>query len=180
MNSIDIILCVFLLFGLIRGFFKGFLIELAGLVALIAGIYAAIHYSGIIMAVIDGFLDLEERYLLIISFALTFFIVSLIIVLTGRILTKALHILALGIVNRLTGAAFGLIKMAFFASLFFMFLNQFSAYDLGRKAKESSVLYGPIEDLAPLLLPSILSEIEESDLFDPTPGEEEEEKSAKN
>ncbi|HET7361292.1 MAG TPA: CvpA family protein, partial [Salinimicrobium sp.] len=88
------------------------------------------------------------------------------IVLLGRMLTKLLNLLALGIVNRLAGAFFGLLKMAFFASLFFMFLNQSKIYSIEKESRERSILYSPVEDLAPLILPSILEEIEELKLFD--------------
>ncbi|MCB0383139.1 MAG: CvpA family protein, partial [Psychroserpens sp.] len=45
MAIIDIILGALLLFGLIRGFLKGLFVEVASLVALIAGVYGAIHFS---------------------------------------------------------------------------------------------------------------------------------------
>lgn len=166
MNAIDIILSIILLFGLVRGFFKGFLVELAGLVALILGIYGAVHFSGITLNFLEGFLSWEERYLVLLAFALTFFLIVIAIVLLGRILTKLLNLLALGIVNRLAGAFFGLLKMAFFASLFFMFLNQSEIYSIEKESRENSILYSPVEDMAPLILPSILEEIDELNLFD--------------
>jgi len=45
MNVLDIILGALLLFGLVRGFMKGLFVEVASLVALIAGVYGAIHFS---------------------------------------------------------------------------------------------------------------------------------------
>lgn len=168
MNSIDVILSIFLLFGMIRGFFKGFLIELAGLIALIAGIYIALHYSAVTFAILEDLLGWNENYLLIFSFVLTFFIVVLIVVIIGRILTKLLNLVALGIFNKLAGALFGLIKMAFFASLFFMFVNASPAFSLGEETKEASILYDPVEDLAPLLLPSIIEEMQRLKFFDQT------------
>lgn len=172
MNSIDVILSIFLLFGLIRGFFKGFFVELAGLLALIIGIYIALHYSEIAFAFLEDLFSWDENYLLILSFAVTFFIVALLVVLLGRILTKILNLVALGILNKLAGAIFGLIKMAFFISLFFMFVNASPAYGLGEEAKETSVLYGTVEGIAPFLLPSIIERLDELEIFDPTPEEE--------
>ncbi len=45
MNNLDIILSVILGFGLVRGFLKGFIWELASLVSVVLGIYGAIHFS---------------------------------------------------------------------------------------------------------------------------------------
>ena len=45
MNVFDIIIAALLLFGLVRGIMKGLFIEVASLVALIAGVYGAIHFS---------------------------------------------------------------------------------------------------------------------------------------
>ena len=45
MGVIDIVLGALILFGLVRGFMKGLFVEVASLVALIAGVYGAIHFS---------------------------------------------------------------------------------------------------------------------------------------
>lgn len=166
MNAIDIILGILLLFGLVRGFFKGFLVELAGLIALVLGIYGAIHFSDKVSHFLQTFLSLEERYLSIIAFALTFILIVFAIALIGKLLTKMISLLALGIVNRLAGAVFGLLKMAFFASLFFMFLNQSKLYSIEKETQVNSVLYFPVEGFAPLILPSILEEMEKLEFFE--------------
>ena len=45
MTVLDIVLAALLLFGLIKGLMKGLFVEVASLIALIAGIYGAIHFS---------------------------------------------------------------------------------------------------------------------------------------
>ena len=45
MNIFDIIIAALLLFGFVRGVMKGLFVEVASLVALIAGVYGAIHFS---------------------------------------------------------------------------------------------------------------------------------------
>lgn len=168
MNTIDIILGIFLLLGLVRGFFKGFLLELSGLLALIAGIYAAIHFSAPVQSFLSSFIGWEERYLSLLAFALTFFAVVIVISLIGKILTKMASLIALGIINRLLGAVFGLLKMAFLASIFLMFLNQTQVMALEEETTESSILYEPVAKMAPLLLPTIIREINEGELFNPS------------
>lgn len=166
MNILDLLLSIFLLLGLVRGLFKGFFAELAGLLSLIGGIYAAIHFSGATYAFLNSFIDWDEKYLIILSFALTFFIVALLISLAGSFLTKMVHMVALGIVNRLAGGIFGVLKMAFLASIFFMFFERFDVFQMEEQTKEESVLYGPVKVLAPAILPTIIEEVKEGDLFE--------------
>ena len=123
MNFIDIILGIFLLLGLVRGFMKGFFIELASLVALIAGIFGAIHFSYYASSFIAEHVDWEENYINLAAFAVTFIIIIVIISLAGKLLTKLANIIALGILNKLLGGAFGVIKMAFLASVIILFFE---------------------------------------------------------
>ena len=45
MNIFDIGIAVLLIFGFVRGVMKGLFVEVASLVALIGGVYGAIHFS---------------------------------------------------------------------------------------------------------------------------------------
>ena len=53
MNFIDIILIIPIIWFIYKGFKKGFIIEIASLIALFLGIYVAIHFSGNITSFID-------------------------------------------------------------------------------------------------------------------------------
>ena len=174
MNTLDLILGILLLIGLVRGFFRGFLVELAGLIALVAGIYAAIYFSDGTLSFLKTFLDWEPRYLKVLAFALTFLVVVIAISLLARLLTKVMDLMALGIVNKLLGGIFGLVKMAFIVSVFFMFVNQSVSVNIGQETKENSLLYPTIEMIAPLLLPTVLEKLEEEGVFGGKETQEEE------
>ena len=168
MNFIDIILGIFLLLGLVRGFMKGFFIELASLVALIAGIFGAIHFSYYASSFIAEHVDWEENYINLAAFAVTFIIIIVIISLAGKLLTKLANIIALGILNKLLGGAFGVIKMAFLASVIILFFEAVNSNNslIEQEKLDSSVLYAPVSKIAPSVLPSILKEAKERDLLD--------------
>ncbi len=168
MNTIDIVLGVILLFGLIRGLMKGFFIELASLIALIAGIYIAVHFSYILKDFLLPYISWEEKYLQLLAFALTFIIVVIFISLLGRLLTKFSSLIALGLVNKLLGAIFGFLKMAFLLSiviLFFENINRDGAI-IEPEQIEMSVLYGPLENFVPILLPSVLEFAHENGIIE--------------
>lgn len=152
--------------GFIRGFFKGFLTELAGIIALIAGVYGAMHFSDTAFSFLSSFVSWDREVLSLVSFALTFIVIVLIISMVGGLLTKMVNIIALGLINRLLGGVFGFLKWAFLASLVFMFLNQSGSYSLEEETLQGSVLYKPVEKLAPMILPTIIRELREGDFFE--------------
>ncbi|HET8839037.1 MAG TPA: CvpA family protein [Flavobacteriaceae bacterium] len=175
MNVIDIVLGVILLFGLIRGLMKGFFVELASLLALLAGIYIALHFSHILKNFIWPYLSWEEKYVQLLAFALTFILVVLLISLLGRLLTQVSSLVALGLVNKLLGAIFGFLKMAFLLSIVILFFENINRNGdlIERKKIEMSVLYGPVKSLVPILLPTLLEFAQENQwLKDDEPQEE--------
>lgn len=168
MNSVDIILSIVLLYGLVRGFFRGFLAELASLVGIVAGIYGAVHFSHFIAYFLSDVFDWQTQYLNLIAFALTFILIVFLISLAGKVLTNIAAFAALGIVNKLLGALFGFIKAAFVTSVIIMFFKSTNEKIeiVETETLEESVLYEPIEAIAPIILPSIIKQVKESDLLE--------------
>ena len=163
MSILDIILLVILLFGLVRGFINGFFVEITSLVALALGVYGAIHFSYFAADFLKDKVDWTEKYIQIIAFASTFIIIVLLISLTGKLLTKIADVAALGILNKIAGAAFGTAKLALILSIVlivFSKLNRTLPF-VSEENLESSMLYNPVKNLAPTLFPSILTKDEE-------------------
>nr|WP_321221519.1 CvpA family protein [uncultured Psychroserpens sp.] len=159
MAIIDIILGALLLFGLIRGVMKGLFVEVASLIALVAGVYGAIHFSNYAAEFLDTRLDWEEKYINLIAFAVTFVIIVLAIALAGKALTKLADFAALGILNKLLGGVFGALKIGLILSvLLIIFDNMNNTLPFAEDEDlENSILYKPVKGLAPLLFPSILN-----------------------
>lgn len=163
MNSIDIVLGLLLAFGLIQGFRKGFIIELAGLVGLILGVYGAIYFSHIVAGLLESFTNWETYTIELVAFIITFLIVLIAITLLARVFTKIINWAALGIINRLLGAAFGLLKTGLFISIFLLFLNSFQREFsfLSEEKKETSWLYESVAGIAPMLLPKLFKTLQQ-------------------
>lgn len=177
MAIIDIILVVLLLFGLIRGFMKGFFVEVASLVALIAGVYGAIHFSNFAAEFLESKVDWDEKYINIVAFAITFVIIVLAISLAGKALTKLANFAALGILNKLLGGVFGVLKIGLILSVFLIIVDNLNASIAftDQKDLDESILYKPIKSLVPMIFPSILNkgkevlEDEEISMINPFP-----------
>lgn len=163
MNTFDIILGALLIFGFVRGLLKGLFVEVASLIALVAGIYGAIHFSYFVGDFIVNYVSWEERYITIVSFAITFAIIVLVIALAGKALTKIADAAALGLLNKILGGVFGALKIGLILSiilLIFTKLNNTIPF-ISNEQKEDSILYEPVKDLAPTLFPNFLKIVEE-------------------
>jgi membrane protein required for colicin V production len=71
MSIFDIIIAAVLLYGFIKGIKEGLFVEAASLVALILGVYGAIHFSYIAGDYLKTRLDWEPKYITLIAFAIT-------------------------------------------------------------------------------------------------------------
>lgn len=158
MSVLDIILLALLLLGLIGGFRKGFFVEVASLVALIAGVYGAIHFSNFAGDFLMDKVDWNEKTVNIIAFAITFIVIVLVIALAGKALTKLADFAALGILNKLLGALFGLLKMAVILSVILIIFDSFNKNlpFADEEDLEDSTFYEPIRSLVPTIFPIIL------------------------
>jgi membrane protein required for colicin V production len=155
MNWLDIVLAIPMLWFLYRGFRNGLIIELASLAALILGIYVALHFSFYVEGWLVKNFEIGEKYLYIISFALTFIIVAVLVFLAGKIIHKLVGIIFLGFLNRLAGGIFGLVKAALVLSVILYFVNGFDPGLIKADVKDSSVLYDPVESIVPFIIPRL-------------------------
>jgi len=157
MNWLDIALAIPLIWFMYKGFRHGFIIELASLAALVLGIFVALHFSFYAEDYLRENFEIADNYLYIISFAITFIIVALLVYLVGKIIHKFVNIIALGFLNKLAGGIFGLLKAAIVLSVILYFLNGFDKESdvLKAEVKEKSYLYEPIESIVPMIIPGI-------------------------
>ena len=165
MGVIDIVLGALILFGLVRGFMKGLFVEVASLVALVAGVYGAIHFSNFAAEFLQTKTEWNEKTINITAFAITFVVIVLAIGLAGKALTKLADFAALGIINKLAGGVFGALKIALILSVV---LNIFDKFNntitlLDTDTKEASALYKPVKSLVPMIFPNLLNLNEEKD-----------------
>ncbi|MDO4230003.1 MAG: CvpA family protein [Capnocytophaga sp.] len=153
MNTVDIILLIFLGFGLIRGIWRGLIIELASLLAIILGIYGAIHFSFYLADILSQYVSLEKPTVEAVSFALTLILIMLGVMLLAKLLTKVVHSASLGLLNRLGGGIFGLLKVAIIVGSLFFVLEKTWQTDkwLPRETLGKSMLYEPVKALGGLV-----------------------------
>ena len=163
MSTIDIVIGALLVFGLVRGFMKGLFVEVASIIALIAGVYGAIHFSHYVATKLDESVDWDQNYINVIAFAATFFVIIVIVSLAGKAFTKLADFASLGILNKLLGGVFGALKFGLIASVvLIIFSHANSTIEFIQPEKlENSVLYKPVKGLATMIFPDIIKQEEE-------------------
>jgi len=157
MNYFDLIFVVPLLWGAYKGFSKGLIVSVASLVALLLGIYGAIRFSGFVGTLVSENVNIQDNYLPLVAFAITFVGIVVGIHFIAKMMSKLAKAIALGWLNTLAGILFGLLKSAFIISIFIFIFDKIDTSNnlLSKDLKEESLLYGPIKTLAPAIFPSL-------------------------
>jgi membrane protein required for colicin V production len=164
MNFLDILIIIFILGVTVSGYSRGFILELASLVALAAGIWAALLFSPLAEDLLKSSFNLPEKYLPAIGFLVTFVVVSLAITLIGWLVSKIVDLTPLGFLNKLFGALLGVAKGILLASLILFIISTFDTEEklVKAKVKENSALYAPVTKVIRLMLPDRWMEKESS------------------
>jgi membrane protein required for colicin V production len=165
MNYIDIIIGLVLLFAAIGGFRKGLISELASLAALILGIWGAIEFSYITSDFLTENFNLETEYLNIISFIVTFIVIVILVHIVGNSVNKLIEVAQLGVLNKLAGLLFGVLRSALVLSIILLVFNKIDkdVEILSQEAKTESRLYEPVRKLAPSIFPFIQNWVDSKD-----------------
>ena len=105
LNYIDLAVVCLLVYGLSRGAYRGFFVEVSSLLALVLGVFGALHFSSFTTSLLGNYIEWD--YLPILAFALTYIGIMIGVAWIGKVLTKLAKVVLLGFLNRLLGALFG-------------------------------------------------------------------------
>ena len=157
MNVLDIIIAIPLLWAAYKGFKKGFIIEIFGLLALFAGIYGGIHLSDGVAEWLDQQFQINEKYLPAVSFAVTFLGVVILVFWLGKVIEKFIDLVAMKPINKIAGAVFSMLKYALIMSIVLGFLLPINQnLDLVKKETiRESLLTEPLHDFALVVIPAV-------------------------
>ncbi len=157
MNLLDILILIPILLLAFQGFRKGFIISVASLIALILGIYASVYYSDITETYINSYFSLTDKQSHVLAFILTFIIVVILIHLIGKIIQRFFSLIALSFLDKMVGAAFGILKAVIFVSAIFWVIHNFDSNQkiISQKLKQESIFYQHVFMFVPTILPMI-------------------------
>jgi len=155
MPLLDIIVLIPLIWFTVKGFTKGFIIELSSLAALILGIYLAYFFSNITASFLQNTMNFTSKYIQPVSFILTFVIVVVLIFILAKLLEALIKTASLGVFNKLLGAVFGFLKIAIICGFCLFQLSSLDADNkvISLQTKEKSYTYKPLIKLTLFVIP---------------------------
>jgi membrane protein required for colicin V production len=164
MNILDIIMAIPILWLVYRGFSKGLILSVSSLVALVAGIYFSVHFSGWVATWLSVNMNWDSQYMNIIAFVITFIAVVVIIQLIGRLFSQVADWAALGMLNRIGGLLFGGLKAVLFLGILLFIVNSFDVNNklITTKMRSGSFLYQPLSSVVPGIWPTVKRWLPES------------------
>ena len=147
---LDIIVAVILILAVIKGYRQGLIVALFSVIAFIIGLAAALKLSVVVAGYIGQAVKISDKWLPIISFAMVFLIVVLLVRLGARFIQRTVEFAMLGWLNRLGGI---LLYSGLYILIFSILI--FYAEQLGfikPEAKSASVTYAYIQPWGPKLM----------------------------
>ncbi len=157
MNFIDMFVMVLLVYAVYRGMTRGLVLQLASLAALIAGIYIALKFSGFTAHFLIKHWAIDYDYLYVVSLAITFALVFILIHLLGNMLDKLVQTSPLSFFNKLAGVFFNLCKVMLIMGVLLLFIDKVDRRInlLPKNAREGSFFYKPVTSITLFLFPSL-------------------------
>lgn len=123
LGLVDIVLILPLLFGFVRGLFRGLIKEVASIVGLFGGLILSFYFSEGIYQRLSKYVDNPGIELRALCYILVFVMVIIAINLISKTLTRALDVVALGSINHVLGGLFGLGKWLLIVLVLIYFIN---------------------------------------------------------
>lgn len=156
MNHVDIILAIPLAIGAIRGFSRGFIMEVAALFGLVAGVFFAALIADILGKIITELTDWNVMTFKILAFVVVFVFIVVLVNLAGRMIEKIFKLTGTNLINRIAGIGAGIVKIAFVLSVVLIFFNYINRNGIlmSDETRNESFLYEKVEAFVPAILPS--------------------------
>ena len=150
---IDIIILLCLGWGAYKGFTKGFITQSFTILSIAFGIWGGFTFAGQVEPLLENWMN--DLACSIVSFIIVFIVVLLLVLVSGFLVTKLANATALGMLNRLAGAAFGILANALILSIIILFFNRMNDNErfVEKQVIDETYLYEPIGKVATVIFP---------------------------
>jgi membrane protein required for colicin V production len=144
---IDIIFVFLLVMALIQGYRRGLIVAVFSLVSIIVGLAAAIKLSAVVANQLGNTVNVSDKWLPVVSFAIVFIVVVLLVRLGARAIQKLTEAMMLGLANRLGGIV---LYVAIYITIFSVILFYANHVKIIKpEAIKASVTYSFIQPWGP-------------------------------
>ena len=147
---IDIIVVKLLILAAYKGFRNGLILALFSFLAFIIGLAAAIKLSAVAAGYIGSAVNISQRWLPVLAFAVVFIIVVLLVKLGAKLVEGAVSMMMMGWLNRMGGMLFFALLYIFIFSLILFYADGVGL--IKPETAEASSSYSFIRPLGPQVL----------------------------
>jgi len=158
MEMLDLVILLPLMYGAYKGYKRGFIMSLFLLLAVMVGLYAAFHFTEVIVHYGQEQFAWKSKYLSPIIFLSLFLIIGAGVYFGGKVLEGVIKLAKLSILNSLAGALLGLLQWTYFVGSLLLMLISFDQKEtiISKETKKQSyvlpaitaVLHGSIPGLS--------------------------------
>jgi len=139
-NQLDVIILITLAFGVINGFFKGFISQIIGIVGFFIAIWISFKFYSIVEEFIEKHNIVSASLTSIIALLLTFAIAFFTIKFVSSLTQKFISAIGLGFLNRIGGAIMGFILYTLISSSILYYIDPILELGFKNVKQESKVL----------------------------------------
>ena len=155
MNTLDIIILVLFIPGIIRGISKGFIEQTLSLLGIVLSVYLAYHYHGAVYTWLAAHFEISETVLHVVGFAIVLAAVLIVVLLIANLITSVIEKASLGWINRALGVALSLVVTALILAVLIILFDTVNTHFGLVKGPflQESLLYGHLKDLGYTVFP---------------------------
>jgi len=164
MKMLDLIILFPLIYGVYKGYKRGFIMSLFMLLAVIVGLYAAFHFTDVIVTYGKEELNWKSNYIAPLTFLSLFLVVGAGIFFGGKVLESVVKLAKLSILNSLAGAILGLLQWTYFVGSLLLMLISFDQEEkiISKETKQHSLILPVMTSVLHGSIPGVNSSV----LFD--------------
>jgi membrane protein required for colicin V production len=155
MLILDIIIATLLFIAFIAGVRKGIIRQIFGLAALLLGVYCAFRFSHVVSCYLAEWFHINNiLFTKTTAFVVIFIGVLLLVILIGRFAARLITLAALGIVDKILGGLFSLLKiMCIFCVILFILQTFNTQFHFLSAQIEASFFYRLFDTLSRFVFP---------------------------
>lgn len=147
---IDLLFLCVLALALFKGLQRGLIVAVFSLVAFIVGLAAALKLSAVAAVYLQEHWDVSTRWAPVLSFALVFLVVVLLIRIAANLIETTVEVAWLGWVNKVGGVLLYMVLYTIIFSILLFFAVQMKM--ISDETLQASVCYAFIEPWGPVVM----------------------------
>ncbi len=163
MTWLDAIVLLPILIGLVLGLSRGVVTELFTILSVVGGVVGARLWASPLSTWLQGQVSWASSICDVVAYALLFLAIATVLAIVGKLISKLLKVIQLGLVNRLLGGLFGAVKWGLVVLLLVFCFNKLDAQFgiLEEDLRTESVVYSQAVRLADDALSAIQVQLKE-------------------